>query len=49
MLRVNYGLTQLARVPPLLVLCLVFSNEKSLTKWKELLQEVARQVTSDHG
>ena len=27
--RVNYGLTQLALVPLLLVLCLVFSNKKS--------------------
>ena len=47
---VNHGLTQRAPVPPLLVLCLVFSNKKSVTKWKWSLQEVVQgQVASDHG
>ena len=32
--RVNHGLRQLAPVPPLLVLCLVFFNEKIVTKRK---------------
>jgi len=41
---------QRAPVPPLLVICLVLSNKKSVTKLKQSLQEVVRrQVASDHG
>ena len=48
--RVNHGLTQRARVTQLLVLCLAFFNKKSVTKWKQALQEVVQgHVASDHG
>jgi len=43
-------MAQLAPVPSLLVLCLVFSNKKSVTKWKYSLEEVIQgPVASDHG
>ena len=48
--RVNHGLTQLAPMPPLLVLCLVFSDQKSMTKRKWAFEKVVQeQVASDHG
>jgi len=37
-------------VPPFLVLCLVFSNTKIVTKRKSAItEEVQGQVASDHG
>jgi len=37
LLQVNYGLTQLAPVTQLLVLCLVYVNQKNVTKRKQAL------------
>ena len=51
LLRVNHGLAQLALVPPLLVLCLVSSNKKSMTKgskhFKRWYRGSLRQIMAD--
>jgi len=39
MSRVNHGLTQLAPIPPLLVLCLVFSNKRA---WQSASKRLKR-------